>query len=86
MTCEKRYLKELRSFTKGRVTFGDGVKGRIKGIGKLAGPSSPCLDDMLLVEGLTANLISISQLCEQGLKCSLQQLRMHHSQRSRSGD
>jgi hypothetical protein len=39
MTSEKRYLKELRSFTKGWVTFGDGVKGRIKGIYKLAGPS-----------------------------------------------
>ncbi|MCI44845.1 gag-pol polyprotein, partial [Trifolium medium] len=47
--------------------FGDGVKGKIKGIGKLASPGSLCLDDVLLVEGLTANLISISQHCEQGL-------------------
>ncbi|KAK2402989.1 gag-protease polyprotein [Trifolium repens] len=68
MTGDKRYLRELKSHLKGSVTFGDGVKGRVIGIGKLAGPNTPCLDDVLLVEGLTANLISISQLCEQGLK------------------
>ncbi|WJX72422.1 hypothetical protein P8452_56307 [Trifolium repens] len=68
MTGDKRYLRELKSHLKGSVTFGDGVKGRVIGIGKLAGPNTPCLDDVLLVEGLTTNLISISQLCEQGLK------------------
>ncbi|KAK2396393.1 gag-protease polyprotein [Trifolium repens] len=68
MTGDKRYLRELKSHLKGSVTFGDGVKGRVIGIGKLAGPNTPCLDDVLLVEGHTANLISISQLCEQGLK------------------
>ncbi|MCI91544.1 hypothetical protein A2U01_0112838, partial [Trifolium medium] len=50
MTGDKRYLKEVRSYSEGCVTFGDGVKGMIKGIGKLANPGSPCLDDMLLVE------------------------------------
>ncbi|KAK2374648.1 gag-protease polyprotein [Trifolium repens] len=64
MTGDEKYLKELRSHLKGSVTFGDGVKGRVIGIGKLASANTPCLDDVLLVEGLTANLISISQLCE----------------------
>ncbi|KAK2402592.1 hypothetical protein QL285_052095 [Trifolium repens] len=68
MTGDKRYLRELKSHLKGSVTFGDEVKGRVICIGKLAGPNTPCLDADLLVEGLTANLISISQLCEQGLK------------------
>jgi ribosomal protein S14 len=67
MTGDKKYLKELRPCSKGSVTFGDGAKGRIKGIGKLRDPSLPYLDKVLLVEGLTTNLISISQLCEQGL-------------------
>jgi hypothetical protein len=67
MTGNRKYLKEVRSYSESCVTFGDGVKGRIKGIGKLANPGSPCLEYMLLVEGLIANWISISQLCEQGL-------------------
>ncbi|MCH81187.1 gag-pol polyprotein, partial [Trifolium medium] len=67
MTGDKKYLKEVRSYSEGCVTFGDGVKGRIKGIGRLASPDSRCLDDLLLVEGLAANFISISQLCEQSL-------------------
>ncbi|KAK2382478.1 gag-protease polyprotein [Trifolium repens] len=67
MTGDKKYLKELRPCSKGSVTFGDGAKGRIKGIGKLRDPILPYLDKVLLVEGLTTNLISISQLCEQGL-------------------
>ncbi|KAK2368373.1 gag-protease polyprotein [Trifolium repens] len=67
MTGDKKYLKELRPCSKGSVTFGDGAKGRIKGIGKLGDPSLPYLDKVLLVEGLTTNLISISQLCEKGL-------------------
>jgi hypothetical protein len=36
-------------------------------IGKLASPDLPYLDNVLLVEGLTGNLISISQLCDHGL-------------------
>ncbi|KAK2362046.1 gag-protease polyprotein [Trifolium repens] len=67
MTGDKKYLKKLRPCSKGSVTFGDGAKGRIKGIGKLRDLSLPYLDKVLLVEGLTTNLISISQLCEQGL-------------------
>jgi len=37
------------------------------GIGKLTKHGMPRLDNVLLVKGLTANLISISQLCDQGL-------------------
>ncbi|XP_050895145.1 uncharacterized protein LOC127101741 [Lathyrus oleraceus] len=43
-------------------------KGGIKGIGKLMCTGLPRLVDVLLVKGLTANLISINQLCDQGLK------------------
>ncbi|KAK2436489.1 hypothetical protein QL285_021481 [Trifolium repens] len=67
MIEDKRNLKELRSYSEGCVTFGENVKGITKGIIKLAGSSSSCLDDVLLVEGLTTNLISINQLCEKGL-------------------
>ncbi|MCI30344.1 gag-pol polyprotein, partial [Trifolium medium] len=38
MTRDKKYLKEVRTFSGGRVVFGDGAKGKVKGIGKLASP------------------------------------------------
>ena len=41
------------------ITFGDGAKGKILGIGNLIKHGIPRLDNVLLVRGLTANLISI---------------------------
>lgn len=48
--------------------IGDGSRRKIKGIGKLGCPSFPIPNEVLLVEGLVANLINISQLCDLGLK------------------
>jgi hypothetical protein len=67
MTGEKAYLKEVKAYSNSYVTFGDGAKGRIKGICKLCGPDLPKHGNVLLVEGLTSNLISIRQLCDQEL-------------------
>ena len=67
MTGNKNLLTDLHPHTTSYVTFGDRAKGEIKGIGKLNFPEVPNLDNVLLVKGLTANLISISQLCDQGL-------------------
>lgn len=61
MTREKTYLKEF--YSNSYVTFGDGSKG----IRIMVGHGIPCLNDVLLVGCLTTNLISISQLCDQGL-------------------
>ncbi|KAK2402491.1 cysteine-rich RECEPTOR kinase [Trifolium repens] len=68
MTGVEKFLKDIKSYTTSYVTFGDGAKGEIKGIGKLHNIGLPKLDNVLLVKGLKANLISISQLCDQGLK------------------
>jgi hypothetical protein len=68
MTGVNDYLDEIKSYATSYVTFGDGAKGEIVGIGKLAKEGLPKLDNVLLVKGLTANLISISQLCDQGLE------------------
>lgn len=69
MTREKAYLDTIKPYTNNYITFGDDSKGRIKGIGKLMYHGLPILDNMLdnmlLVERLTANVISISQLCDQ---------------------
>jgi hypothetical protein len=68
MTGVEKFLRDIKSYTTSYVTFGDGAKGEIKGIGKLHNNGLPKLDNVLLVKGLKANLISISQLCDQGLK------------------
>lgn len=75
MTEEKTYLEMIKSYTNSYVTFGDGAKVRIKGMGKLIYPSLPSLDNVLLIEGLTSNLISIIQLCNQGLKVRFNKLK-----------
>ena len=45
MTGMKNYLIDLKAYTTSYVTFGDGAKGRIRGIGKLARTGSPALDE-----------------------------------------
>jgi hypothetical protein len=68
MTGVGKFLKDMKSYSSSFVTFGDGAKGEILGIGNLINSDLPKLDNVLLVKGLTANLISISQLCDQGMK------------------
>jgi hypothetical protein len=68
MTGVGKFLKDVKSYKTSFVTYGDGTKGEIIGIGNLINNDLPNLESVLLVKGLTANLISISQLCDQGLK------------------
>ena len=67
MTEVDKYPEDVRPYTSSYVTFGDGAKGKIVGIGNLIKHGLPRLNNVLLVKGLAANLISISQLCDQGL-------------------
>ncbi|XP_031091039.1 uncharacterized protein LOC115996034 [Ipomoea triloba] len=66
MTGSKEFLKNVIPYT-GQVTFGDGIKGDIMGIGILNVAGLPSLSKVLLVQGLKANLSSINQLCDQKL-------------------
>jgi len=75
MTSVKNNLEDIRSYSTSFVTFGDRAKGEILRISKLTRTGLPKLDDVLLVKGLTANLISISQLCDQGFKVNLTKLK-----------
>src|ERR1044072_859232 len=50
------------------VTYGDNNKGEILGKGSVGNPSSTAISDVLLVEGLKHNLISIIHLCDKGYK------------------
>jgi hypothetical protein len=68
MTGNENYFEYIYPCDKGYVTFGDDGKGKIRGKGKLIRNNLPNLDNVLFVEGLYSNLISISQLCDQGLE------------------
>lgn len=67
MTREKTYVVDLKTYSNSYVTFDDVANGRIKGICKMVSPILPCLNDVLMVEGLTTKLICIRQLYDQGL-------------------
>ena len=48
------------------MTFGDNSKGHIEGVGSIGNHSSILIDNVLYVNGLKHNLLSISQLCDKG--------------------
>ena len=50
------------------MTFGYNGKGRIIGHGSIGNNSSSLIENVLLVDGLKHNLLSISQLCDKGFK------------------
>ena len=50
------------------VTFGDNDKEQIIGIGNVSITPSKYIKNILLVDGLKHNLLSISQLCDKGYK------------------
>ena len=52
----------------GKVIFGGKEKGKIIGQGKVSEDPSYSVNDVLLVEGLNYNLLSISHLCDKGLR------------------
>ncbi|XP_050920063.1 uncharacterized protein LOC127137667 [Lathyrus oleraceus] len=68
MTSIKKFLENIKSYSTSYVTAGDGDKGEIKGVGRLACTGHLSPDNVMLVKGLTTNLISISQLCDEGIK------------------
>ena len=67
MTGNKRLFKTLFEGKIGTVTFGDGSKSVIRGIGTVDIPRLPVFEDIWYVDGLKANLLNISQICNNGL-------------------
>ena len=68
MTGDKSQFAKIELKEGGFVTFGDNAKGKIIGKGKVGKNSFPTIDNVLLVDGLKHNLLSISQLCDMGNK------------------
>jgi hypothetical protein len=51
------------------ITFGNNKKDKVKGHGKIAISNDMSISNVLLVESLNSNLLSIAQLCDLGFKC-----------------
>ena len=51
------------------ITFGDNDKGKVKGLGKITISNDMSISNVLLVESLNFNLLSMAQLCDLGFKC-----------------
>ena len=65
MTRDQSLFKVFESKKGGNVTFGDGSKLQIKGKGIISLPGLPDIANVLYVEGLKVNLLSISQISDQ---------------------
>ena len=65
MTGDRSLFKVFESKKGGNVTFGDGSKSHLKGKGIISLPGLPDITNVLYVEGLKVNLLSISQICDQ---------------------
>nr|CAE03661.3 OSJNBa0042N22.2 [Oryza sativa Japonica Group]CAE76041.1 B1292H11.27 [Oryza sativa Japonica Group] len=51
------------------IMFGDDGKGKVMGLGKIAISKNQSLSNVLLVNSLSYNLLSVSQLCKLGFNC-----------------
>ena len=67
MTGNKDSLVDYKPFSKGLVTFGDDVTLRDLGWWTLNVDNFPRFKNVFHVDGLKANLISISQICDLNL-------------------
>ena len=67
MTGNKALFKNLFEGKIGTVTFGDGSKSVIRGIGTTGILGLPMFEYVWFVNGLKANLLSINQIFDNGL-------------------
>ena len=56
-----------------KITFGDNSKGKVKGLGKVAISNDNSITNVLYVQSLSFNLLSVGQSCDLGLECLFKQ-------------
>lgn len=61
-------IVSLKAKETGFVTYGDNNKGRIIDVGNIGNSLTTSVENVLYMEGLKHNLLSISQLCDKGFK------------------
>ncbi|KAL1334054.1 hypothetical protein AAHE18_11G148900 [Arachis hypogaea] len=64
MTGKATYFIKLDKYDGGFVAFGDNGKGKIVAVGKVGKSFSTFINDVFLIDGLSHNLLCISQLCD----------------------
>ena len=69
MSGSKELVTELRTdpSNDGYVTYGDSSKSKVLGLGKVVVAPNVTVVDVMLVESLSYNLLSVAQLSEMGL-------------------
>jgi hypothetical protein len=65
MSGDKSLFCNLEKHEGGVVTFGDGNSSKVIGKGKVSSSGVPILENVLYVRDLKANLLSISQFCDE---------------------
>ena len=68
MIGDESLFQELDRNKSENVSFGDNSKSVIRGIGTISNNSHTQIKNVLLVENLKYNLLSISQLCDKGYR------------------
>ncbi|CAI0399209.1 unnamed protein product [Linum tenue] len=72
MSGKRSLFSDLTPKNGGNVIFRDNGVGKIIGSGTIGTYPSPTIHNVLLVDGLHHNLLSISQLCESGNRVSFE--------------
>ena len=78
MTGDKSLFKSLKEKVGDYVTFGDGSHAQVLGKGTIEIPGLPLLKDVLYIKGLKANLLSITQICDEDFLCPILKEGMHN--------
>jgi len=68
MTGDMNYFITFEKKDGELVTFGNNDKGKIRGKGTISKLNYAKIENVLYVEGLKHNLLSISQLCDSGFE------------------
>ena len=66
MTGRKGIFTRLRLQEGGSIIFGGGKQGKVQGIGTVQLNESVCIENVSWVTNLKYNLLSVSQLCDNG--------------------
>src|SRR5207237_9887636 len=70
MTGEKSMFSSLQlNHDAQEIVFGDSGKGEVVGVGKIPISNDQSIFNVLLLDSLSYNLLSFSQLCEIGYNC-----------------
>ena len=65
MTGDKSLFKSFKEKIGDYVTFGDRSHAQVLGKGTVEIPRLPLLKDVLYIKGLKANLLNITQICDE---------------------